>query len=169
MLPTALAAAGVKTQPEWKLDGVDLLPFLRGEAKGVPHDTLYWRFGPQMAIRHGDWKVVRYDSTADGEAGRQVTPLELYNLAEDIGESQDLAEAQPEKLKELRAEWDKWNAELVSPLWGAGRIGSRLRPSPRARQVEPGPAHETPRREKPLGITIPQASTVRLGPFSAVA
>ena len=44
-LPTALAAAGVAAKPEWKLDGVDLLPYLRGENAGAPHDVLYWRFG----------------------------------------------------------------------------------------------------------------------------
>lgn len=120
ILPTALAAAGVKSAPEWKLDGVDLLPFLRGEAKGDPHGTLYWRFGSQMAIRHGDLKLVRYDSTADGQEGRRATDARLYNLAEDIGESKDLAATQPEKLKALQSEWDKWNAELVSPLWGGG-------------------------------------------------
>lgn len=120
VLPTALAAAGVKTDPDWKLDGVDLLPFLRGESKGVPHDTLLWRFGTQMAIRHGDMKLVRYDSTADGQQGRRVTDARLYNLATDVGESKDLAADQPEKLKELQATWDKWNAELVSPLWGGG-------------------------------------------------
>jgi len=120
ILPTALAAAGVKTDPQWKLDGVDLLPFLRGEAKGAPHDTLYWRFGTQMAIRHGDSKLVRYDSTADGLEGRRATDARLYNLAADIGESKDLAAAEPAKLKELQAAWDKWNAELAPPLWGGG-------------------------------------------------
>jgi len=120
VLPTALAAAGVAVQPEWKLDGVDLLPWLRGEKQGAPHDSLYWRFGSQMAIRQGDWKAVRYDSTADGKPGRKATPARLYNLADDIGESQDLAEAQPEKLKTLLANWDEWNAELVTPLWGSG-------------------------------------------------
>ena len=51
ILPTALAAAGVTLKPEWKLDGVDLLPYLSGKKKDNPHDTLYWRFGQQMAIR----------------------------------------------------------------------------------------------------------------------
>src|SRR4051812_31591254 len=42
---TALTAAGVAVQPEWKLDGVDLAPFLSGANPAAPHDTLYWRFG----------------------------------------------------------------------------------------------------------------------------
>jgi hypothetical protein len=56
--PTAVAAAGGPISPEWKLDGVDLLPFLTGQAKGKPHDTLCWRMGLQHAIRQGDWKLV---------------------------------------------------------------------------------------------------------------
>jgi len=51
---TALAAAGVAPLPEWKLEGVDLLPFLAGTTKTAPHEALYWRFGEQMAIRQGD-------------------------------------------------------------------------------------------------------------------
>src|SRR5688500_18574403 len=58
VLPTALAAAGAKVEPSWKLDGVDLLPYLTGKRTGRPHESLYWRFGPQRAIRHGDWKLV---------------------------------------------------------------------------------------------------------------
>ena len=65
VLPTALAAAGVAAQPEWKLDGVDLLPFLTGAETKAPHETLYWRLGEQAAIRRGDWKLVRYDAAVD--------------------------------------------------------------------------------------------------------
>ena len=55
-------------KPDWKLDGVNLLPYLEGKNTAAPHETLYWRFGEQMAIRQGDWKLVRYDPAADGEA-----------------------------------------------------------------------------------------------------
>ena len=98
ILPTALAAAGAKVDPAWKLDGVNLLPYLTGEAAGQPHETLYWRFGEQWAIRHGDWKLV----VANGGSGKP----ELYNLADDIGESKDLAAPQPEKVKELQTLYD---------------------------------------------------------------
>lgn len=116
VLPTALAAAGAPADP--KLDGVDLLPYLTGKKSEAPHETLYWRFGDQRALRHGNWKLVRYDSAADdGDAG-VATPTKLYNLADDIGESRDLAAAQPEKVKELETIWQAWNAQLVPPLWG---------------------------------------------------
>jgi arylsulfatase A-like enzyme len=123
VLPTALAAAGVEAKPEWKLDGVNLLPYLDGTNKAKPHETLYWRFGEQMAIRRGDWKLVRYDPVADGGTGK-ATPAKLYNLARDIGEDTDLAAKEPDKVKELQALWDKWNAEQVKPLWGQGARGS---------------------------------------------
>jgi arylsulfatase A-like enzyme len=124
ILPTALAAAGVNAKPDWNLDGVNLLPFLNGQNSGTPHETLYWRFGSQMAIRHGDWKLVRYDPAADSgersnkKARGSVAKPHLYNLAADIGEADDLATKQPENLKELQAVWDRWNAQLVKPLWG---------------------------------------------------
>lgn len=121
--PTALAAAGVAAKPEWKLDGVDLLPYLSGTNSAKPHETLYWRFGEQMALRQGDWKLVRYDSTVDGAKG--TTSHKLYNLATDIGEANDLADKHPEKVKELEVVWQKWNAQLVKPLWGAGARGSQ--------------------------------------------
>ena len=111
LLPTALAAAGGKVDPAWKLDGVDLLPFLTGKQNGRPHETLYWRFGPQWAIRHGDWKLVM---------GQGVTKPLLINLAKDISESKDLSAEQPEKAKELRALYEKWNAEQEAPRWLPG-------------------------------------------------
>ena len=118
---TALAAAGLQPGPDWKLEGVNLLPFLQGEKTGALHDALYWRFGRQMAIRAGDYKLVRYDSNADtltGTRNQPVTAAKLYNLATDIGETNDLAAAMPEKLKELQAKWDVWNAANIRPLWG---------------------------------------------------
>src|SRR5262245_51473747 len=113
VLPTVLAAAGVRAQPAWKLDGVNLLPFLAGDDKRAPHHTLCWRFGRQMAIRQGDWKLVRYDANADGMPG-VATVARLYNLASDIGETTDLAVQRPEKTRELQAAWDAWNADNVA-------------------------------------------------------
>ncbi len=119
---TALAAAGLKAKPEWKLDGVDLVPFIADKTKGAPHDALYWRFGEQMAIRMGDYKLVRYDSNVDTLSGKNDQPVaaaKLYNLASDIGEAKDLAATEPDKAKELQAKWDAWDATNVEPLWGS--------------------------------------------------
>jgi arylsulfatase A-like enzyme len=89
---------------------VNLLPYLSGEAAGAPRKALYWRFGDQMAIRMGDWKLVKHR----GESG-----VELYNLASDMGEQNDLAAKQPEKLKELQDTYAAWDAQLAKPTWGA--------------------------------------------------
>ena len=126
ILPTALAAAGVKLGADAKLDGVDLLPYLRGKAEGEPHPTLYWRFGPQMAIRQGDWKLVRYDAAVDGgksqgDARAALAGPKLYRLSDDVGESHDLAAEEPAKVEELQKAWDAWNAELP----GARRAGAK--------------------------------------------
>jgi arylsulfatase A-like enzyme len=115
---TALAAAGVNVKPEWKLDGVNLLPFLMGEKSGAPHEALYWRFGEQSAIRAGDFKLVRYDLNADtltGAGGQGVTAARLYNLRADIHEDKDLATAMPDKVKELQAKWDAWDKGNIAP------------------------------------------------------
>ena len=123
--PTALAAAGVAAKPEWKFDGVDLLPHLRGEKAGAPHPLLYWRFGGQMAVRAGDWKLVKATvgmGRAGGAESRRdkatVEGAKLFNLKDDIGEQKDVAAAHPEKVKELAAAWQAWNTELADPRWG---------------------------------------------------
>jgi len=117
---TALAAAGVTVEPEAKLEGVDLLPYFSGAKREAPHAALYWRFGAQMAIRQGDWKLVRYDGNADTNTGKAqpVSAVKLYDLSKDIHEDKDLAAEQPEKVKQLQARWDEWNRGNVKPLWG---------------------------------------------------
>jgi len=106
ILPTALAAAG-ETGVESRLDGVSLLPLLTGEAKNPPHEALFWRFGEQRAVRAGDWKL------ASGGGAP-----ELYDLAADISEKNNLVEKRPDKLKELQETYEKWNASNIPPAWG---------------------------------------------------
>jgi arylsulfatase A-like enzyme len=121
VLPTALAAGGVENSPEWKVEGVDLTPFVAGENVAAPHDQLCWRFGQQMAIRRGDWKLVKYDPAVDGDQGK-ATPAKLYNLADDIGEQYDVIAEEPDKARELQTAWDAWNAANVPPKWGGSHL-----------------------------------------------
>jgi arylsulfatase A-like enzyme len=114
VLPTAIAAGGGKAEASWKLDGVDLMPFASGKNKGRPHESLYWRFGAQAAVRRGDWKLVWQN--------RQEAP-ELYHLSADIGEARNQAEAEPAKLAELKADWDQWNSRNIEPKWRTTRDG----------------------------------------------
>jgi arylsulfatase A-like enzyme len=120
ILPTVLAAAGVATNGS-ELDGVDLLPYLTGTAKGAPHDALYWRLGGMMAIRRGDWKLVKSRDgplvDVDPSALRDLSEAGLYNLAEDIGETRNRAAERPDKAKELADLWQQWNCQLAKPLW----------------------------------------------------
>ncbi len=126
LLPTALASAGLTAKPDWELDGVDLLPYLNGIKTTPPHDMLFWRLGGQAAVRRGDWKLVRYDSTLDTPGARSVaskpalSPFRLYNLAEDIGETRDRSGDLPDKTKELLGAWEEWSQHLARPLWGPG-------------------------------------------------
>ncbi len=105
---TALALAGVTPPTEKKLDGVDLMPFLTGAKTGRPHETLFWRYARRRAVRKGDLKLVWMDGSE----------LELYDLAADIGETNNLASQKPDTVKELTALYEKWNAEMVPPKWG---------------------------------------------------
>ena len=78
-----------------------------------------------MAVRAGDFKLVRYDGNVDTLTGARNQPpsaLKLYNLATDIGETRDLAAALPEKVRELQAKWEAWNTGNVRPLWGAQHL-----------------------------------------------
>ncbi|MCI0623557.1 MAG: sulfatase-like hydrolase/transferase [Acidobacteria bacterium] len=125
--PTALAAAGVKLKPEWKLDGVDLLPFLQEKRKEDPHEALFWRFGSQMAVRQGDWKLVRASRGLKEYEDITTEPM-LFNLAADIAEQRDLAAQSPGKARDLQALWDRWNRQLAAPRWPATVGGKPVRP-----------------------------------------
>lgn len=107
VLPTCIAVAGGTVDPGWKLDGVNILPYLRGEKTARPHETLYWRIDGMWAIRHGDLKLVH---PAAGKA-----PPQLFDLSKDIGENTDLAASRSEDVRALQALWDRWNAEQAPP------------------------------------------------------
>src|SRR5262249_8810385 len=92
-----------------------LMPYVTGANKGRPHEALFWRYGPQWAIRKGDWKLVV--SQSDGLKPR------LIHLAEDISESNDLSGRNPEKVKELTAAYKAWSEEQHVPLWGLMTTG----------------------------------------------
>ena len=124
VLPTALAAAGIMTNAS-QFDGVNLLPYVTGQATGEPHDALYWRLGGMMAIRRGEWKLVKTREgpliDVDPSVLSDLSQAGLYNLSEDIGETRNLAAQRPEKVKELGAAWQQWNRQLSKPLWAPQR------------------------------------------------
>lgn len=97
-MPTFCDIAGIDTPKG--TDGVSFLPTLLGQSKRQKdHEFLIWEFhgyGGQQAVRMGDWKAVRVNCFRKPDG-----PVELYNLAEDIGESKNLAEDRPELVKRL--------------------------------------------------------------------
>jgi len=102
---TALGLAGAKTAAN-ALDGASLLPLLTEQSADAPHQTLYWRLGKKNALRHGDWKLIR-----------DTGPWQLYDLARDIGETNDLAAREPARVAELTALWKEWDSQQAAPLW----------------------------------------------------
>jgi arylsulfatase B len=115
IVPTALAAAGRPVPHDRAMDGADLVPFLRGQAAGQPHESLFWRMGDKAAWRQGDWKLVIYHPH-----NRTKQRVELFNLADDLGETTDLAPRRPEKAAELLSAWERLDREMVPPRWTPG-------------------------------------------------
>ena len=108
--PTLLEAAGAKPGSNQTVDGVSLVPLLKG-ADSLDREALYWHYPhysnqggfPGGAVRVGDWKLVeRY------EDGR----VHLYNLAADPGERRDLAAEQADKVSDLRGRLHAWYGQV---------------------------------------------------------
>jgi arylsulfatase A len=95
-LPTVCELAGIETPAN--TDGISYLPALLGKNQ-AKHDFLYFEFheqGGKQAVMKEDWKLIRLDVK-----NPELTRLELYNLQNDIGEENNLAEESPEKVAEL--------------------------------------------------------------------
>ena len=134
---TFCAAAGAPVPDGTKLDGVNLLPHLRGEKTGAPHEILFWKNGDQGAVRQGDWKLL-------------ISPwqpkLQLFNLADDIGEKRDLANEKPELAAKLHKAWLDWSATLpprANPPHRQARQGQERRRPARSRHRIAGRLFET--------------------------
>jgi arylsulfatase A-like enzyme len=110
ILPTVLAAAGISPPAKTTLDGVNLIPHWKGEIADAPHTTLYWRYGDERALRHGSWKLI------NPPGGNPA----LFDLAEDVSETRDLAVEKPELVTELVKKYDAWSAEMQPPRWQSG-------------------------------------------------
>lgn len=116
ILPTALAASG-QPRAAANLDGIDLLPMLKGPAE-LKDRALFWRFGTQMAIRKGDYVLVRPSMRKKEYEAIAAKPM-LFDLAKDIGQQNDLSAEQPELVARMQAEWEVWNREMMAPRWPA--------------------------------------------------
>ena len=84
-----------------ELEGTDIIPYVRREKSGRPHELLFWRRDNDFAVRKGDWKLEYNDQ---GSTYR----IQLFNLAEDPDEYYDLSDKMPEKANELINIFDAW-------------------------------------------------------------
>ena len=105
---TAAAVSGSALPIDRKYDGVNLIPYLTGTARGNIHKTLYWRSGYNKAIRKGDWKLV---------LNLKDNITALYNLSTDKSETTNLITKFPAKVTELKKDLENWEKDLVKPLW----------------------------------------------------
>ena len=121
---TIAAAAGVQVPQDRKIDGVDLLPYIRKETSDAPHETLFWREGHQQTVLHQGWKLIR----AEQPHLPQPAPMAkwLFNLAVDPTEQNNLAAQNGEKVAELEALLAGHNEEQVEPLWPSVFNSSQL-------------------------------------------
>ena len=107
LFATIAAATG---EPASGIDGVNLLPYMRGEATGAPSQRIFWRSGPYRAVRDGDWKL-QVSETPDRAW--------LFNLQDDPTEQNDLSAQHPERVAAMRQMIEQQNADLPPPLWPA--------------------------------------------------
>ncbi len=111
-----LAAAGNAEVPsDRKLDGVDLVPYVRGEKNQPPHQTLFWREGHQQSVLHNGWKLIRANQTDKGPNAPQKKWL--FHLSEDPTEQTNLVTSETGKLSELENLLAAHNAEQAAPAW----------------------------------------------------
>lgn len=109
LFPTLLELAGTRPAAGQTLDGVSLVPLLRGET--LPERPLFWHYphygnqggAPGAAIRRGDWKLIRWF---------EDDRVELFRLTDDLGEEHDLAQAEPARVAALRTELDTWLTQV---------------------------------------------------------
>jgi arylsulfatase A-like enzyme len=111
VFPTFAEIAG-QPIPE-NIDGISFLPTLLGEGEQAAHDYLYWEFHEKkgrQAVRKGNWKGVRYKVSISPDS-----PIELYDLSADLGETKNLAEQYPEIAAELSNLMAKARSEHPDP------------------------------------------------------
>ncbi|HSH08892.1 MAG TPA: sulfatase-like hydrolase/transferase [Oceanipulchritudo sp.] len=112
LFTTFVELAGATIPGDRVIDGVNIIPYLKGDIAGNPHESFFFRRKDRnmFSYRSGDYKLV--------VAPRQIMDPsgELYNLASDIGESVDLSVTLPEVKARLRQEYDEKTLDLPDPV-----------------------------------------------------
>ena len=107
LIPTFIKAAGGDPAATEQLDGINIVRYLKREIDRRPHSALYWKMETRGAIREGDWKLLRFPDR----------PAELFNLADDPGEQNNLASTEPDKVMSLFKKLFDWELQLERPLF----------------------------------------------------
>jgi arylsulfatase A-like enzyme len=93
-------------------DSFSLMPLLKGEDKPIRENAVSASIGGTPALRSGTWKYIPAPGSGGwGKGGDQSQPVQLYNLAEDIGETKNLASAMPDKVAGMKALLEKLIAD----------------------------------------------------------
>jgi arylsulfatase A-like enzyme len=112
--PTFLEMAGLPLKPEQHVDGVSLLPLLKG-TQTLERQAIFWHYPhygnqggtPGSSIRAGDYKLLHFF---------EDDRIELYNLREDISEDHDLAAAMPDLTDQLKTRLADWRAQVEAKI-----------------------------------------------------
>ena len=110
--PTFFELAGGAKTKDVKFDGVNLVPYLTGKNKGLPHESMNWRFTISAAIREGNWKLVRLPDRL---------PL-LFDLSNDISEQNNVALENLEVTESLLRKLGQWDVQQMHPVFLEGAV-----------------------------------------------
>jgi len=112
MLPTLAGLSGAKVPADRVIDGKDIWPLMSGRSGAkTPHEAFFYYKGKKLeAVRKGDWKL------------RRTKIIELYNLATDISETNNLAAKRPEIVKRLTAVMERFDRDLKAHSRAAGKV-----------------------------------------------
>lgn len=109
---TAASAAGATPPKDRTIDGVDLVPFVKGQVAGKsggdPHKAMYWRSGRYKTVMAGGWKL---------QVAQEPNKVWLFDLNTDPTERRDLAKARPDKVRELQATLAQLDGQMQKPAW----------------------------------------------------
>lgn len=117
IFPTSLDAAGISYRPEEgiELDGVSLIPYIKGVKCGAPHDRLFWRSMDSHAVRNGEYKLIITEGV----------DTVFYNMRTDLSEMKNIRLDEPAKFEESLKLLREWEEDCAEPSWGkkgSGRV-----------------------------------------------
>ena len=104
----AAGAAGATPPKDRVIDGVDLVPFVKGKVSGDPHKALFWRSGRYKTVMAGGWKL---------QVAQEPNKVWLFDLNTDPTERHDLSKTRPDKLRELQATLAQLDGQMAKPAW----------------------------------------------------